>query len=448
LGDGYGPRNFLRINDNLYSYTGKGSGIIIDNTVTWQLIGQGTITASTPQWIKNTVYTVGAKVFNLGNVYICVIAGTSSAHTADGPIGLGSTSGAFYGLQQEVLRSNGQASPQQNQAGSTVDNYVLFDGNPVDIILQIILSTGTGTNYSGTGTNYDVLPSDQGIGIPYSLVNITNFQNQKSRFLSWMTFSNYFTEKKTALKFFQDNIFQQAQVYLYTNKQGQLDMKAIYYPLPTIDYITIDDSNIIGIPQFNASLQTGNNFINEIDFNFDYQPVPDFYANQLIVIQNTSQQTFEESSNIAIDGRFVNTRDRGFQIAQRATNIMLKRFSSPLPMINVKCFSSLQLVNPGDTVLLNSSVLPDLLTGKKGCSVLCECLSSNPNFQLDQADLNLFAVGYATNKKYAVIGTSGLPNYTAASTVQRRYAFLSTLVSGTSSVGNMSNGDAGWYIPG
>lgn len=446
LGDGNGPRNYLKINDCLYSYTGKGSGIVLDNTVTWQLIGQGTITATTPQWIKNTAYVVGNKVYNLGNVYRCVIAGTSAA--SGGPTGLGSSNGAFYGLQQIVLSSNGQSQPQINQAGSAVDNYVLFSGNPVDIMLQIILSTGIGTNHSSTGTNYDVLPANQGIGVPYSFVNITNFENQKNRFISWLTFSNYFMEQKTALKFFQDEIYKQAQLYLFTNKSGQLDLKVIYYPLPTNDYITLDDSNIIGIPQFNASLQTGNNFLNEVDINYDYQPVADFYVNQLITINNTSQQKYEEAAVDNIDAKFVNTRDKGFAIVNRITNIRMKRFSNPLPIIQVRCFAQLQLVNPGDTILLASSVLPNLLTGQRGGTVLCECLASAPDFQNDQVTLTLFATGYASNKRYAVIGTSGLPNYLQATTTQRNYAFLSTLVTGTSSLGFMSNGENGYYIGG
>jgi len=446
LGDGNGPRNYLKINNCLYSYTGKGSGIVLDNSITWQYIGQGTVTATTPQWLASHAYVVGNKVFNLGNIYKCVIAGTSAS--SGGPTGLGSANGAFYGLQQVVLSSNGQSGAQTNQSGSNVDNYVLFSGNPVDIMLQIILSTGVGTNYSGTGTNYDVLPANQGIGVPYSLVNITNFQNQKNRFLSWLTFSNYFHDQKTALKFFQDEIYQQAQLYLFTNKSGQLDLKVIYYPLPTNDYITLDDSNIIGIPQFNASLQTGNNYLNEIDFNYDYQPVADFYVNQLITINGSSQNTYEESSVDSVDAKFINTRDRGFQIANRATNILFKRFSNPLPIITVRCFAQLQLVNPGDTIQLASTVTPNLLTGKRGGIVLCECLASAPDFRNDQVTLTLFATGYASNKRYAVIGTSGLPNYTGATATQQNYAFLSTLVPGTSSLGYMSNGDPGYYIGG
>lgn len=447
LQDGQGSRNYLLINSCLFSYTGKGSGILTDNTVTWQYIGQGIVTATTPQWAPNTAYVAGNKVFNLGNIYKCVLPGTSSG-TGTGPSGFGSTSGAFYGLTQVILGANGSPSSQIHQAGSSVENYVLYQGNPIDIILQIALSTGTGQNYSGTGTNYDVLPAGQGIGIPFSQVNVANFLVQKSKFVSWMQFSNYFTKQTTALKFFQDHIFQQAQLYLFNNKAGQLDVKLVYYPIPTTDFIQIDDSNIIGIPQFNASLQTGNNFLNEIDVEYDFSPVGDFYANQLITIGNTSQQTYEESSVADVPAMFVNSQNGGGKIAARIANILLKRFGTPLPIITVDCFAQLQVVNPGDSVLLASSQVPNLKTGKRGGSVLCECLASAPDFQNDKCRLTLFATGYSSNKRYAVIGPAGMPNYTLATSQQQNYAFLSKLVQGNSSVGQMSDGTDGYYIPG
>ena len=573
LQDGQGPRNYIIINDCLFSYTGNASRILIDNFVTWAYVGQGVVSASTPQWtagkgyyldgpsspqlrwayigpvtsslsptawaintsysIGNQVqaggnayqcvipgtsapsgvgpnsigYVIGNKVFNLGNVYQCVVAGTSSdqysidntvlwkwvsagvptstilqwtsgtpytattyvynlgniyvciaagtsgsgvgpSGIAQGPAGYGSTASALYGVQQVVLNGNGAANSQQHQAGSNVDNYILFQGNPITIMLQIIMSTGTGANYSETGTNYDVLPASQGIGIPWNLVNISNFVSQMNTFVSWFYFSNYFITATSALQFFQNQIFQQCQCFTFTNKSGQLDLKMVYFPLPITNYTQIDDTNIIGIPQFDASLQTGNNFVNEVDVLFDYQPVSDFYVNETITINNSSQQTYEEEAIQEVDCQFVATYYQGQNIVKRLTNIMLNLYGNPLPVIVVKCFAQLQTVNPGDTILFASSQTPNLKTGLRGGTVLCLCIASAPDFQNDQCTLTLYAFGYASNKRYAVIGPAGMPSYASASNFQKNYFFISQLVTGNFSVGQMLDGTDGYYIAG
>lgn len=574
LQDGNGPRNYVMIDDSIFSYTGNASGIVVDNFVTWAYIGHGTATATTPQWIAekgyysegpsnpqlqwaylgpitnqltaptwtiNTFYNVGQRVeangnvyqctisntsagsgtgpnsvgyvignrvYNLGNVYQCIIAGSSSinlfqdngvlwkwvavgvltpnypqwlqntlyqtnqyvynqgniyiavqsgtsSNTAGGPTGqsqgpsgYGSTGGALFGMQQVNLNGNGATPTQVHQAGATVNNYILFQGNPVTIMLQIILSTGTGSNWSGTGTNYDVLPASQGIGVPYNLVNIVNFVNQMNTYISWLNFSNYFSTQATALQFFQDHIFQQAQLFTFTNKSGQLDVKMVYFALPTSNSTQIDDSNIIGIPQFDASLQTGNNFVNEVDVLWDYQPIADFYVNEAIYVNNASQEEYEESAIDEVDCKFVQTRFFGQKIANRISNIILNLYGNPLPIITVKCFSQLQPVNPGDTILLASSQTPNLLTGQRGGTVLCMCIASAPNFTDDTTTLTLYATGYATNLKYAVIGPAGMPNWPNESQAQSNYVFISQLVQGNFAVGNMGNGQPGAYICG
>lgn len=571
--DGLGPRNYVKINDCIFSYTGNASGILIDNLVTWTNIGSGVITASTPQWIAGkgyvtdntvtwmflgplsntltapawlqnhgysvgthvlannnvytcaitgtssavgtgpstvgynitnkvynlgfiyecvvagtsssaastlldgtcrwkwvsvgmptsgiaqwavtTVYAVGNQVFNLGNIYICTQAGTSGAAGSLGPTGVaigpnggGSQASALFGVSQVVLNGNGASSQQTHQAGANVDNYILFQGNPVDIMLQIIMSTGTGTNYSGSGTNYDVFPSSQGIGVSPSMVNVTNFQNQKNRFISWMYFSNYFSDQVTALKFFQEHIFRQAQLYIFTNKSGQLDLSMAYYPLPQVNPITIDNSNVKGIPVFNSNLQTGNDFYNEVFASWDYQPMSDLFTNNEMFTQLASQQAYLERSVLSVDCKFVFSVNGGQKIINRMINIMMQRTKNPLPIIQCDCFAQLQPINVGDKVLLNHPQVPNLLTGKLGGSYICEVVGSSPDYVNDIVHLTLYAIGLSSNKRYAVIGPAGLPTYPSATTANKNYVYIGAVVPGNPQAGQQANGDDGYYISG
>lgn len=448
MNDGFGARNYLRINDFLFSYSGQAGGTLTDNTVTWSWIGGGTVTATTPQWLSGHAYVIGNMVFNTGNVYKCVIAGTSAS--SGGPNGYGTQGSIFFNIKQINLNASGNSLSQTIQAGAQVDNYINFQGNPVDIMLQIILSTGTGTNKTAGQTNYDVLPACQGIGVPISLVNVANFQKQRDRFISWIYFSNNFSEQVTGLKFFQQHIYRQAQCYLFTNKSGQLDINMVYYPLPQANPITIDLSNVKGIPQFNSNLQTGNDFYNEIDARWDYKPVGDLFVSNELFTQLGSQQTYEERSVMEIECRFVNSRDDGQKVVDRMINIMSQRFRNPLPLIQCDCFAQLQPINVGDKVLLNHPQVPNLNTGKLGGSYICEVVGSTPDYVNDVIHLTLFAIGLSTPKRYAVIGPAapaGTPAYTSASS-NKNYAYVSTVLASNSAIGQMSIGDDGYYITG
>lgn len=456
LKDGKGARNYLRIDENLYSYTGISTGSTVDGSCVWQYLGNGSVGSSTDfgtavAWAPNTAYSAvtPSVVANRGGVYVCVTTGTSAA--SGGPSGTGTGGNIFIGLSLVTINSNGSLQEQTHQNGAQVDNYVLYEGNPVDLMLQIILSTGTGNNYGGSGTNYDVLPQPQGVGIPYTLVNIINFERLRDIYLSGMTFSGYFSDQSEALKFIQENILRQAHVRIFTNKNGQMDMSVAYAPLDTIDAVTLDDTNIIGIPGFDANLYTGRNFFNSVESLYDYQPMADFFVTDDIDFDSDSLAKYQESSTLKVESKMVKSGFQGQRIIERMRNIYLKRFSNPPPVITIKAFFAFNLLNPGDLVYLNSSYIPNYKTGLDGgdIPILCEVLTAAPNFAAGYMDVTLLGIGFNQIIRYGRISPrssengGSFPVYTNASTAQRRYAFMGTK-SGENAV--MSDGSLGYYI--
>lgn len=460
LYDGKGPRNFLRVNNNLYSYKGISSGFISDGSVVWTYLGEG---LSTP-WKPNTAYSVGQNVSNLDMLFVCVTAGVSAF--SGGPTGTGDPTGttenitgitgnAFTGVAPVTLDNNGGNYDTPQQAGSTVQNYVLFEGNPVDLMLQIILSTGNGSNWSGTGTNYDVLPSCQGIGVPWQQVDITGFETQRNQYLSWMTFSGYFSAQVMAISFIQKNILPVCHGYLYVNKAGQITFTATYAPIGTVDAITLDQTNIVGIPKFNAYLQTGGYFYNDITVSWDYQPISDYYLSQREVVDGTSISNYREDSSLPVTAQFVKSNFAGYNIANRAINIYLKRFSNPPPVITLQTFDSVNLLTPGALVYINHPNIPNYLTGKDGGNIpiLCECINASPNFSDGSMSVMLLGIGFYQFKKYGRISPPSIlnpnpnggtfPTYLNANPAQKRYCFIGEKVGNSC---QQSNGDAGYFI--
>ena len=329
------------------------------------------------------------------------------------------------GLNLVQLNANGTSSDEVHQNGESVDNYILYQGNPVTIILQIILSTGTGTNYSGTGTNYDVLPAPQGVGVPYNLVNISNFESQQGLYVSGFYFQQFYSDQVESLKFMQSEILRQINAYIFVNQQGQLDIKMYYEPVGTLNAILLDNTNIIGIPQFDANLQTGNDFYNEIDIKYDYQPVPDFFVNELLVEGTTSQNQYEESSTLNIEGKFLKSIYGARTVADRISSIILSRFGQPPPVITLNTLYTNHLLEPGDPVYLDSTVIPNYVTGRDGGTpILCEVISVQVNDN-SSVSLTLLGVGFNNTDRLATIGPDTLDIFSNETDANKRaYGFI------------------------
>ena len=324
------------------------------------------------------------------------------------------------------LNANG-ATNEAHQAGENVDNYVLFQGNPVNIMLQIMLSTGTGTNYSGTGTNYDVLPASQGVGVPYNLVNISSFESQRDLYITNFYFSQFYQAEAEALKFIQSEILRQINAFIFVNQQGLLDIKFYYDPIGRIDAILLDNSNIIGTPQFDANLQTGNDFYNEVDITWDYQPIPDYFVNELLVEGQASQAKYEEVSSLSIQNKFVKTLYGARQINDRIASIILSRFADPPPIITLDTLYTNHLFEPGDPVYVDSSTIPNYVTGKDGGSpILCEIISVQINSNMS-VTLTILGTGFNNTKRLAAIGPDSLGQFSNETDANKRaYGFISS----------------------
>lgn len=343
---------------------------------------------------------------------------------------------SFIGLKLVQLNSNGVLVDEIHQSGENVDNYVLYRANPIDLILEIALSTGNGTN-----GDYDVLPEGQGIGIPEDLINVTNFERQRSLYASGMVFGNFYSEKVEALKFINEEILRQVNAYLYINRAGQLDIKMYYVPVGTIDAVTLTDREIIGTPDFNANLATGNAFFNEIDMLYDYQPVRDFYVNELLVEDLASQQKYEERATLKIDCKMLTTYNDAVGITSRMKSIYLSRFSDPPPLIGIKTYYGMHLINPGDSVYLDSSVVPNYITGREGGPTLCECISVGTDFSSGIVTLVLLGIGFNNRKRYAGIAPDSVPVYGSATDGEKlAYVFI------CEDTEVMSNGDQAYLV--
>ena len=318
-GNGAENRNFLRIGDSIFAYgsvlnPSDSSEYILDGIYgsgpIWKATGYNP--AGSPAWAPNTYYQGGYIVNSNGTSYICVASGTSNSDASKYPSGNSGTGiPAIRYVQLAVPDGYGNGTGQCYNPGSAVDNFILFDGHPIDIILKILTSTGNGTNGA-----YDVYPKGQGIGLPVDQINVNGFLNQKSLMGFSLNFYGYFSDETQALKFLEDHIYQQAHIFVYINRSGQIDCTAILATNDTSGAITLNQDNIIGDPQFDGNQQTGGHFYNDIQINYNYKPITDYFSYILeSAAIGDSWQVYEEQSRLTIDAKMISaTYDSTYQM--------------------------------------------------------------------------------------------------------------------------------------
>ncbi len=435
--DGQGQRNFIKIDNSIYSYQGLGTDVL-DGTVIWQWMSYATNPGPYAVWQSTNSYSLGNQVYALGNVYQCVQAGISgaSAPTSTGvPM--------IWGMKLVQPNGNGVLVDSTHQFGTNVDNFVLFQGNPITLMLQIILSTGKKTNYAPGGTNYDVFPAmnggGQGVGVPYQLVNISNFEALRSKYFSWMYFYGYFTDAIQAIQFFQNEFTRQVCGWLFENLSGQVDLATLYVAQGTNNAIQIDDTNMIGKPQFDGNLQTGQVFTNEVYFNYDYSIGLDQFLTQLVVDQTDSQQKYEELSQLEIDSKMMTSFYGASSIALRSASIFNSIFSIPPPLITVNLMYVAHLLQPGMICYIQSNYLPNYKAGTRGgASQLCICINAQPDYSSGKVQCVLLGIGFVEQRRFAGFAADNVPSYASSTASQR----LANAYFVQDSTGVMSDGTA------
>ncbi len=393
MGDGLGARNYLRIGDEIISYTS---------------ITAGDILTGTPFYFNGCTRGVTITV-----------------------------NGVVSGLAATA-----------HETGDDVANFVKFSGNPVTLALQMLLSTGTGLNYSGTGTNYDVLPETQGCGCPYALVDISSFETQRDRFVSSFTITGYFSEETEALNILQDEIYKTLNAYPLVNRLGQYSLKLWTVPLPVSGSPVFDESNIIGVPTYAGNYETGIGFFNQIEVDYDYQPIQDYYQSLNLYIDEDSWDRYKERSVVKFESAMITSDGQGKKFSDRLGRQILLRFKDPPPVYQIRTTFLYHLCSAGDIVYLEHPIVPNDITGERGgSSQICECMSVSIDYQQGVVSFELLGIGVRSKVKFGAISPANWPVWTSATSDEKKYAFLSDLkVSYTK--GTMSDGVDGFYITG
>lgn len=357
----------------------------------------------------------------------------------------GKTATTFTGLLRGQLGTVAAA----HAINAAVVNLAVLQGNPITLALQILTSTGLGTNGP-----YDVLPACVGLSIDQTLVDIARFEQERNRWVNSLTFKFEESETTSGKAFLEEQIYTFTNAYPIEDNKGRISMKVYAPPLPTGILESLDDTNMTGPPTFKGNV-LANNFFNEVDLQYDFDFLSGGFLSRTLFEDANSQVTFGTPGNPNV--RTASYSSRGMRTAitlqnriDRFGSRFLKRFAIPSPVLNVRTLFKKTLVEVGDIVAVTSAFIPNLATGKMGlANQLMEVVERAPSFETATFTFTVLNTGYTYGRKYAAISPSSkpptsFPNYLPATPVQRRYAFISKKVNNTRGI--MSNGDDAYYI--
>jgi len=282
------------------------------------------------------------------------------------------------------------------------DVPVTIQGNPINIILWILTSTGAGTN-----GDYDVYAAANGLGIDDDFVNITALEALRDSWFpgpSWR-FEMVIDERIKAKDFLEREFYKVLNLYPVIDGQGRFSLKRFRPPLAALDGVqTFDNDNIIDLPKYDMNLDAT---INELEFHYDYDTDDDEYDTQDFYTDTTSVNNRGPGKKaLVIKSKGITTANGGVDISEKRQRTVFGRFATPPPKITCQTFFSRWLSEAGDIVPLTHALLPDVEAGTRGItSKRMEIISRAIDWKNGKANFEFLATGF-DQEQYCVISPS------------------------------------------
>ena len=177
----------------------------------------------------------------------------------------GLTPTTFTGCARGQMGTTAASHSDQAQ----INNFLVLMGNPMTLALQIMLSTGNGTNGP-----YDVLPACAGLAIDQNLVDVAGIENERDRWLQSYVFQFEEFKSIAGKQFLETQIYTFINAYPCITNDGLLSVHVYAPPLPNqINSVLTDD--FLAAPPTYAGNVFSTYFYNEIDFSYDYSFMQD-----------------------------------------------------------------------------------------------------------------------------------------------------------------------------
>lgn len=250
---------------------------------------------------------------------------------------------------QNCIRGEFNSLPADHNFGSDVFFVTpLVDKNPINILLEVLIS-------SGGGGPYDVLGG--GAGLDQSLIDVAQFEEIRDEFFLGQKFTAQMYDISNLRSYLEQQILMPCGLRLRTNFNGKIGLATLNNPILNIDAPDINHDRITKSPNFSIE---ENKIYNRIQIDWDYQDTNKAFNNV---------SYFEDTASIAEFGAS-EIRKFGFQcikndvllegqaLINKIGGNFLKFFAYPRPTIDTNAHMSLSQWSLGEQPFTQSNQIP------------------------------------------------------------------------------------------
>jgi len=269
--------------------------------------------------------------------------------------------------------------------------------NPLNILLQILISNG------GGGT-YDVLKD--GLGIDENLVDVSGIETIRDSLFTTTEVKLELSNIDSALKFIETEILQPFNLRFSYSTGAKLGLvvldKAVFTPLIE----TINEDTITQYPKWSVD---ETKIINKLKISWDYDETTNKFLKYSEFIDTVSVSAYGLRNPLAFSFKGIKTALDGQAIIDDYARIVFARFATPVAEVEVRTQIDQSLKNIGDKVYLESSKIPSSTGGLDFASDM-EVTSRSINYQQNEVSFK-FAFTSFTKFRSGYIAPSDLITY-------------------------------------
>jgi hypothetical protein len=241
------------------------------------------------------------------------------------------------------IRGEKNSIPTEHNAGETIFLVNDVSGNPIDLLLSLLVS-------SGGGSVYDTLTD--GAGVDQSLINIESFEEIRDQFFLGQTYTLSLYGIPSILKYIEQEILYPNELRIVTDNSSKIGLKILNRSIFDDNLLQITNNTILKQPTYSVS---DTEIINTVTVRYDYAEGTGQYRKIVTESDQDSINEFGRREPRTISVKGVLSEDNARNIALR----FLTRFSFPKPQINLSTQMDKSLVNLGDKAELVSNQIPN-----------------------------------------------------------------------------------------
>lgn len=325
--------------------------------------------------ISNPTYNVSDKLdINILPSSLTLDLQDASLFPDSGLIKIGDEFIRYNGKNEDTLENLARGEIGSAEDHSEGDDVYLvtelIDTNPIDMILQLMLSN----NGDGTNGVYDVFSN--GLNIDSSLINVTRFEEVRDTFFDGELFRLYLFNESDTLKFIEKEILQPTNARLFTDN-GKISITVLDQIEVGATVREVSEDIIIGTPTWTLS---SDKIHNVIKIFYDYAESSGRYLSNLEFKNQDSINTFGEKKPLTFKFKGIKSDIAGGAIVAKRAEQLLTRLGTARGRVSFRALLDAEDINIGEDVLLNHRFLPQQ-GGGLGINDQIEVISRNINLK-------------------------------------------------------------------